>query len=123
MGPGGSQEAEFKLKASVPAGQYYVICDATIIKSVDVTFDLIWRSAEGDTILATWMQQFDPRPDGSFRAQAYELAVDAPAIDFEEGDELVFRYSGANTTVMMAFIPNGDGELNGGRIPNITLPR
>lgn len=126
MGPGGSQEAEFELKASVPAGTYHVICDAIIIKSVDVTFDLIWRrgsSDSGDTVLATWMQHFEPLPDGTFRAQAYELDVDAPAIDFEDGDQFVFRYTGSNTTVMMAFIPNGDGAISGGRIPNITLPR
>jgi hypothetical protein len=24
---------------------------------------------------------------------------------------------------MMAFIPNGDGEITHGRIPNLTLPR
>jgi len=72
--------------------------------------------------LATWMQHWEPLPGGSFDAQPYELDVTAPAIDFEPGDELVFRYSGANTSSAMAFIPNGDGALANGRIPNITLP-
>jgi hypothetical protein len=123
VGPGGSQEAEFTLKASVPAGDYHVICDAIIIRSVDVTFDLVHRHAGTDTTLATWMQHFDPIPGGVFRAQAYELDVPAPAIDAASGDQFIFRYTGANTTSMMAFIPNGDGATAGGRIPNITLPR
>ena len=46
----------------------------------------------------------------------------APAIDFAEGDQLVFRYTGANTTATQAYIPNGDGAITNGRIPNITLP-
>jgi len=107
----------------VPAGTYHVICDAIVIRSVDVTFDLIWRRGASDTVLATWSQHFDPLADGTFQAQAYELDVPAPAIDFAPGDEFVFRYSGANTTAMMAFIPNGDGAVANGRIPNITLPR
>ena len=47
----------------------------------------------------------------------------APAIDFMAGDQLVFRYTGANTQSLQAYIPNGDGELSHGRIPNITLPK
>ena len=123
MGPGGSQEAEYSLAADVPAGTYEVICDAIIIRSIDVTFDLVHRRGDTDTTLATWMQHFDPLPGGVYDAQAYELGVEAPAIDFEDGDQLIFRYSGANSTAMMAFIPNGDGHITGGRIPNITLPK
>jgi hypothetical protein len=123
VGPGGSQDAEYTLKASVPAGTYHVICDAIIIRSIDVTFDLIWRRGATDTVLATWMQHFDPLPAGVFDAQPYELDVDAPAIDHEDGDQFVFRYAGANSTAIMAFIPNGDGPITKGRIPNITFPR
>jgi hypothetical protein len=124
VGPGGSLDAEFVLRGDVPAGAYHVICDAIIIRSVDVTFELIHRRGDSDTQLATWMQHFDPIGGGQFDAQAYELDVDTTiAIDQQEGDELVFRYSGANTTASMAFIPNGDGALANGRIPNITLPR
>jgi hypothetical protein len=123
VGPGGSQEAEYTLKESVPAGVYRVICDAIIIRPVDVTFDLVWRSRAGDTTLATWMQHFDPLPGGVYDAQAYALDVDAPAIDRLGDDQFIFRYSGANSTAMQAFIPNGDGALTGGRIPNITFPQ
>jgi FtsP/CotA-like multicopper oxidase with cupredoxin domain len=123
VGPGGSQEAEYSLQASVPAGAYHVICDAIIIRDIDVTFALVHRRAGIDTTLATWDQSFAPLANGMYTAQAYELSVEAPAIEYQPGDQLIFRYSGANSTAMMAFIPNGDGHITGGRIPNITLPR
>lgn len=124
MGSGGSLEAEYTLKADVPAGTYKVICDAIIIRSVDVTFDLIWRKADGDVVLATWMQHFEPLGGGVFTAQAYELDVPVTTkIEAAKTDQLVFRYTGMNSTAMMAFIPNGDGHITGGRIPNITLPK
>ncbi len=123
MGAGGSQEAEYDLKASVPAGAYHCIIDSIIIRPVDVTFDLIWRRGDVDMVLATWDEHFEPLPNSSFDAQPYERDVDAPAIDFMPGDELVFRYSAQNTTEFDAFIPNGDGTLSNGRIPNFTLPR
>lgn len=123
MGPGGSQEAEWSLKADVPAGTYHLVCDGIIIRSIDVTFDLVWRHEGTDTMLATVTQHFDPSPGGTFRAQACDLDLDAPAIDFMPGDQFIFRYSGANSTSMNGYIPNGDGATADGRIPNITLPR
>lgn len=124
MGSGGSLEAEYTLKADIPAGTYKVICDAIIIRPVDVTFDLIWRKADGDVVLATWMQHFEPLGGGMFTAQPYELDVPVSTrIEAANTDQLVFRYTGMNSTAMMAFIPNGDGHITGGRIPNITLPK
>ena len=124
MGPGGSQEAPFDLRASVPAGTYHVECDAVIIAAVDVTFTLIWRrSGANDIAVAQWMRHWDPLPGGSFDAQAYEVDMTGAAIAFQAGDQLVFRYAGANTTTAEAFIPNGDGAITHGRIPSITLPR
>lgn len=123
MGPGGSQEAAFDLQTSVPAGTYEVICDAIIIRSIDVTFDLIWRRGDTDMPLATWTHQFEPLPGGLFQAQPYAIDHDTQAIDYQPGDQLVFRYTGGTSTSMQAFIPNGDGALANGRIPNITLPR
>jgi hypothetical protein len=93
-----------------------------IVASVDVTFTLIWRRGATDTTLAQWMRHWDPVP-GNFDAQAYEVDMAAPAIDYQKGDQLVFRYAGANTTSAQAFIPNGDGKISKGRIPNITLPQ
>ncbi len=123
MGPGGSREAEYDLKASVPAGTYHFVCDSIVIRPIDVTFEFIHRRGDGDTVLATHMQTFNPLPNGQFKAQPCELDLDAPAIDFQPGDQFVWRYSGANSTSMMAWIPNGDGHLADGRIPNITLPK
>jgi FtsP/CotA-like multicopper oxidase with cupredoxin domain len=99
-----------------------VICDAIIIQPVDAQFDLIHRRTATDTVLATWTQHFDPLPGGVYDAQAYELDQAAPAIDFEPGDQFVFRFTGTNTNTTEAFIPNGDGATTGGRIPNITIP-
>ena len=122
MGAGGSYDAAYTLKESVKAGTYHLVLDAIIIKPVDVTFDLIWRRGTTDMPLASWMKHFDPL-SGSFDAQPYEVDMSAPAVDFEPGDQLVFRYTGANTTSSEAYIPNGDGSLSNGRIPNITLPK
>jgi hypothetical protein len=122
VGSGGSQDAEFDLRASVPAGAYHVQCDAVITASVDITFTLIWRRGTSDMQLAQWTKHWDPRPSG-FDAQPYELDVTAGAIDFKAGDQLIFRYAGANApSAAEAFIPNGDGPISHGRIPSITLP-
>lgn len=124
MGSGGSLDAEYTLKADVPAGAYHVICDNIIIRAVDVDFALIHRRDGADLVqLAAWRQHFEPLPGGQYSAQAYELDVEAPAIERRSGDQLVFRYTGTGSTVDMAFIPNGDGQRTGGRIPNLTLPR
>jgi hypothetical protein len=124
VGPGGSQDAEFALRASVPAGTYHVACDAVITASVDVSFALIWRRGVADMPLATWVKHWDPLPSGFF-AQPYELDVAAPAIDFQPGDQLVFRYMGPSPDQPnnQAFIPNGDGARSNGRIPSIVLPQ
>ena len=123
MGAGGSsQEAAYALKASVPAGTYHLVLDSIIIKPVDVTFDLIWRQGATDISLATWTQHFDPLPGASYDAQPFEFDEPCGAINFKAGDQLVFRYTAANTTSLEAYIPNGDGVHANGRIPNIQLP-
>jgi hypothetical protein len=106
----------------VPAGTYHLVLDAVIVKPVDVTFDLIWRSGTTDTPLKTWTVHYDPLPAGNFDAQPFEYDEDCPAITMKKGDELVFRYTGANTTSQEAYIPNGDGSHAHGRIPYIELP-
>jgi hypothetical protein len=106
----------------VPAGNYHVECDSIIIAPVDVTFTLLWRHAGVDTALAQWTRHWEPLPGAVYEAQAYEVDMPAPAVDPQAGDQLVFRYAGANTTVNQAFIPNGDGAERHGRIPAITLP-
>lgn len=122
MGAGSPQEAEFTLRADVPAGEWLLVADGIITQPVDVTFDLLVRRAGGgEVMIGTAMQHFDPRPVG-FDAQAYEMRFTAPAIVDAAGDQLIFRYGGANTAAPMAYIPNGDGRLANGRIPFIDLP-
>jgi hypothetical protein len=105
----------------VPAGTYHVECDAVITASVDTTFTLIWRRGSTDTRIALWTKTWEPIA-GNFDAQAYELDVAASAIDFQRGDQLVFRYEATRASGPQAFIPNGDGVNSHGRIPSITLP-
>lgn len=123
MGLGESQDAAYPLRADVPAGAYHVQCDSIITESVDVTFSLILRRDATDTTLVEWTRHWEPLAGGVYDAQAYEVDEVAPAIQFEPGDQLVFRYAGASATSPDAFIPNGDGARTGGRIPSITLPR
>jgi len=106
----------------VPEGTYHLVLDAVITGSIDVTFDLIWRRGATDMELATWSAHYDPLGGGDFDAQPFEYDEDAMAIDWQKGDQLVFRYTGANATVNEAYIPNGDEGNSHGRDPNITLP-
>ena len=123
MGAGRSLEAEFLLLGDIPAGTWRLVADGIIVYPVDVRFELIYRRASGDTAIATWDQHFEPLPM-SFDAQAYEVTVDAPAFSWTMGDQVVFRYTGTNTSPNqpMAYIPNGDGFRANGRIPFIELP-
>jgi hypothetical protein len=122
VGTGGSHNAEYTLKAGVPAGTYALVCDGIIIAPVDVQFDLLHLRGETETVLATAMRHFDPLPDGNFDAQPCDIAMPAPAIEFEAGDHFVFRYTGTNSTNPNGYVPNGEGNRANGRIPNITLP-
>ncbi len=122
MGAGSSQEAEFALAGDIPAGTWTLIADGIITDAVDVTFDLLVRRDGVDTTLATWEQHFDPRGGGNFDAQIYEVTAPCEAVVYAPGDQLVFRYTGDNSTAQMAYIPNGDGALANGRIPHLILP-
>jgi hypothetical protein len=126
VGTGSPREAEFSLIDSVPAGTYRLIGDGIITGSVDVTWEVIWRRPgmpPTDVVLATWTHHFDPRGMGDFRAQAFEESMSVTqAIDFVDGDQLVLRYNGMNGPFPMSYVPNGDGALAEGRIPNLTLP-
>ncbi|MEO6773293.1 MAG: hypothetical protein ABI467_09740 [Kofleriaceae bacterium] len=123
MGTGGSQQASFSLLAGIPAGTYHFVLDAVIITPVDLQFDLVHRRAGTDTTLVTWMEHYVPIGGGNFDAQPFEYDEPAPAVDFAAGDQLVFRYTGTNATTAQSYVPNGDGTLSKGRIPNITLPK
>ena len=73
-------------------------------------------------MLVEWTEHYDALGGGDFDAQALEYDEPCGAVDFVTGDQIVFRYTGANTDSSQAYVPNGDGALSNGRDPNITLP-
>lgn len=123
MGPGRSLDAEFELVAGIPAGSYHIVYDGIILFPVDVTFSLIHRRGADDVVLATWDEHFEPLPGGTYEAQPRERDETAIAVDFKDGDKLVYRYAGANAQGSMSYIPVGSVESEGGRHTQITLPR
>jgi hypothetical protein len=124
VGVGDSLEAAFTLAGPLRAGTWHLVGDAIIFQTVDARYDVIWRSAAGDQILATWQHHFDePMGPAQFDAQPYEDDVTAPAADAKAGDQLVLRFSAMGAgTGPTAFIPNGDGAQANGRVPSIKLP-
>lgn len=110
--------------AAIPAGTWHLVGDGIITESVDVHFEMIHRRAGvADVDICTWDHHFDPLPGGSFDAQALDADATGTAVDFEAGDQLVFKYTGASATLPNAYIPDGDGATKHGRNPNITLPK
>lgn len=106
----------------MPAGTWHFVIDCIVIAGVDMTFDLLHRRGTDDAVVTTWTHHFNPLPTG-FDAQPYEIDLPGAAIDFVDGDKLVFRFTAANTIQFDAWIPNGDGQNSKGRIPNLTLPK
>lgn len=87
-----------------------------------VDFEILHRRAGGDLPIVTWQEQLTPGEDVS-EAQALELTAQGAAVDWQEGDQLVFRYTGASESLPMAYVPNGEAANTGGRNPFIDLPR
>ncbi|MEO8704533.1 MAG: hypothetical protein ABI867_31050 [Kofleriaceae bacterium] len=108
--------------ASVPAGPWHLIGDGIILESVDVHFEIVLRRGGVDSAVVAWDQHFEPLPGNSFKAQALDLDSPGVAIDFEDGDAIVFRYSGQSATNDNAYIPNGEAGTADGRNPAILLP-
>lgn len=105
----------------MPAGTYHFVLDCIVVSAVDVSFKLMVENAGNIVVLAEWSKHFDPLSTG-YDAQAYAVDKQAPAIKFTPGDQLVLRYSASSSSKADAWIPNGDGQLSHGRIPNLTLP-
>jgi hypothetical protein len=97
------------------------VLDCIVTTSIDVKFELMARVGADSFVLATWSKHFDPLATG-YDAQPYEISKTADAISLVDGAQLVFRYSAPSSAKADAWIPNGDGNLAHGRIPNITLP-
>ena len=56
------------------------------------------------------------------RRRFLQATATAPAIAVRAGDQLIFRYTGQSASSVNAYVPNGDGARQKGRIPNLTLP-
>ena len=109
------------MKGPIEAGTWTLVADGLIVEACDVTFDVIWRAGGSDTVVFTLEQHFEPRVDEPGMATAYEETAQADKVESASGDELVFRFS-AESANDMAYIPNGEGTMNGGRIPYLDLP-
>lgn len=84
---------------------------------------MILRRAGVDSDICTWDHHFDPFGAGNFDPQALDQDATGSAVDFQAGDLLVFKYTGASAHSVNAYLPNGEAGTNGGRAPNITLPK
>jgi hypothetical protein len=87
-----------------------------------VRFELFWRDDAGEHPIVTFEHHFDPPPGGGFTAVPYEETLPGVAVSARAGDELVLRLQAPGATLNLSYIPNGDGEAHGGRIPFLTLP-
>ena len=122
MGAGRSLEAAYTLSGPIGAGTWRLIADCIVLDPVDVTFEILVRSDDGDQLLASWQHHFEPLGGGDFDAQPHEESAEVDRVDAASGDQLIFRYTGEGSDQMMAWIPNGHGADFGGRIPFIDLP-
>ncbi len=122
MGAGRSQEAGFELRADLPRGPWTMVGDGIILESVDVRFDVFVRRGGVELPVVSWQHHFDPRDGGSFDATPFEETAEGVAVERKDGDVLVLRYSGASPTSTNAYVPNGDGARQHGRIPHLVLP-
>jgi hypothetical protein len=122
VGAGRSLEAAYILDGAIGAGSWNFVLDGICLESVDVTFELLLRAGDDDTQLAAFSQHFDPIGGGAYQAQAFEHTEELARVDAADGERLVLRYSGEGSDLVMAWIPNGDGETTGGRIPYLDLP-
>jgi hypothetical protein len=124
VGVGDPLEAAIDLDAPIKAGPWSFVGDGIIIASVDVQFDVIWRSGGTDKTLVSFTHHFDKQPTG-FDAVPFEAQADGMAAAASPGDQLVLRFTALTTDpdTPMPYIPNGDGARTNGRIPTLMLPR
>jgi hypothetical protein len=122
VGAGGSLEATFTLTGPLPAGSWHLVGDGIVFGSVDITFDVLWRSSVGDVKVAELTHHFDPGPalGTAVPYQGDALGVAAAA---HPGDQLVLRFTGGSSTMVgELYEPNSDGANTHGQIPSLTLP-
>jgi hypothetical protein len=118
VGAGRSQEAPFDLADDIKAGSWHLVADGVVVEAVDVHFEVALRRAGTDTTIVSWDHHFEP----ATALQALDLDAPGTAVTAQDGDQIVFKYTGQSATRTSAYIPNGEGKLAGGRDPSITLP-
>lgn len=122
MGAGSSQEAEYTLAADIPAGTWRLVADCFVLGSVDMHFEIFQRKAAGGEVpIVSWDHHFVPSGTPNV-AQTYEVTGDGSRVTVATGDQLIFRYTGTNSSLPTSWYPNGEGMAFGGRIPYIDLP-
>ncbi len=122
MGAGSSQEAEYTLVADIPAGTWRLVADCFVLESVDMQFEIFQRKAAGgDVPIVRWDHHFDPSGSPTV-VQVYEVIAAGPRVVVATGDQLIFRYTGTNSTQPTSWFPDGEGANYGGRIPYVDLP-
>jgi hypothetical protein len=111
------------LNRPIKAGTWHLIGDGIVFDPVDVTFDLVWRAQDGDHTIGSVTHHFDPQPDGSYNAVAFETDVSGTAVNpLINQDQLVLRFSTTTASSNLLYIPNSDGANAKGRIPSLRLP-
>ena len=123
LGVGDSREAPYVLRGPIAAGTWHLVGDGEdMVKTVDVRFDIIWRTAaKVDTVLATTTHTFVQKA-GSYDAIMFDADLPGIAAAATPGDLLVLRFNTIGGVSGAYYIPNGDGPLAKGRDPNLTLP-
>ena len=122
MGVGDSLEAAMVLRGPIAAGVWHLVGDGIVFDSADLRYDVLWRSAAGDTTLVSFAHHFDPLPPpDQFDAVPFEASAPGKVAPARAGDQLVLRFTAESGSANVAFIPNGDGAHAHGRIPSLQL--
>jgi len=80
------------------------------------------RTGVADAPIVGWDAHFDPLPGNSFDAQPLDADAAGIDVDYQDGDALVFKYTGTSLKLKNAYVPDGDGGKKNGRNPYIVLP-
>ena len=109
----------------IKAGTWHLVGDGIVLESSDITFDVLWRDANGDHPIATWTHHYDV-PANIQNAVQYEADAPGVAADAKSNDQLGLRMTAAAGNYpadTMLWTPNGDADKTNGRDPSLTLPK
>lgn len=122
MGVGDPLSATYKLVGPIAAGAWHLVGDGLILASVDMQFDVLWRSGGNDQPIVSFSHHFDV-PAESYYAAPLDADAAGAAVPARAGDLLVLRITAlSSASPGSAYIPNFDGSHTKGRIPALSLP-